>query len=165
MARKPTFTTPKAASHWRLQSPHRGATSPHHLEVTPTMHREIASARIKVTSAVRQYTEYSWANGQVLAEKDQTGVWTDHIYANGKKIATAYNNDQAIHVSGTASCDNCWAIGSWLHDDASNLFNIWIHLQIWRQALPAGSIKAVGAGSLYFTTLVLLRRIDPVATA
>ena len=94
-----------------------------------------------------QYTEYSWANGQVLAEKDQTGVWTDHIYANGKKIATAYNNDQAIHVSGTASCDNCWAIGSWLHDDASNpligyTFKSGDKLT-WRQYQSGGAIAGI----------------------
>ena len=52
------------------------------------------------------WREYSYLNGQVLAEKDQNGVWTDYIYGNGRKVATVSQQENVLQVSGTYS-------GSW----------------------------------------------------
>jgi RHS repeat-associated protein len=60
----------------------------------------------------QQYTEYVWVNGHVLTEKDQTGVWTDYIYAGGKKIAQVGASDTAIHLHGTA--DGTTGAASWI---------------------------------------------------
>nr|WP_255551582.1 RHS repeat-associated core domain-containing protein [Granulicella sp. dw_53] len=51
----------------------------------------------------QQYTEYIWSNGRVLAEKNQNGIWTDYIYANGKKIVSAKTSIVRSHLSGTNS--------------------------------------------------------------
>jgi hypothetical protein len=42
-----------------------------------------------------------WRN--VLAEQDQTGNWTDYIYASGKRIAKADLFDTRLHVT-AAGC-------------------------------------------------------------
>ena len=47
------------------------------------------------------YTEYVNFGGQTIAERDQTGNWTDYIYANGKKIAKVPATDTRIRLSGT----------------------------------------------------------------
>jgi RHS repeat-associated protein len=60
-----------------------------------------------------QFTEYVYANGQVLAQKDQSGNWADNIYANGKKIAQVAPTDTALHITGTATCGNCGASIGW----------------------------------------------------
>ncbi|MEZ2346470.1 RHS repeat-associated core domain-containing protein [Terriglobus sp. RCC_193] len=38
-------------------------------------------------TAASSWREYAYLNGQVLAEHDQSGAWTDYIIANGKRIA------------------------------------------------------------------------------
>jgi RHS repeat-associated protein len=53
-----------------------------------------------------QYEEYVWVNGQVLTQKDQTGIWSDYIYANGKKIAKADYQETRAHAHGTFSATN-----------------------------------------------------------
>ena len=46
------------------------------------------------------FTEYAYFNGQLIAEKDQTGAWTDYVYANGKKIARLSPSFPALHTHG-----------------------------------------------------------------
>ena len=47
-------------------------------------------------------------NGQILAEKNSDGTWSDYIFANGKRIARADNYDIRIHMHGTTcSGSNC----------------------------------------------------------
>jgi YD repeat-containing protein len=48
------------------------------------------------------FREYAYFGGQMLAEHDQTGAWTDYIYANGKKIATTRTFDRRIQFTGNA---------------------------------------------------------------
>ena len=46
------------------------------------------------------FREYSFFDGQMLAEKDQTGAWTDYIYANGSRVARVDNQKQLFHIHG-----------------------------------------------------------------
>ena len=70
-------------------------------------------ARIRKTNADGTFTEYVNFGGMTLAEKDQTGSWSDYIYANGKKIARADSYDQRIHLHGT-QCSSCgWQSAGW----------------------------------------------------
>ena len=41
-----------------------------------------------------------------MAERDQTGGWTNYVYANGQKIAHLTSVDAPIHLSGT-NCSDC----------------------------------------------------------
>ena len=52
------------------------------------------------TNNIQSWREYSYFNGQMLAEKDQNGNWTDYIYADGKKIAAIPGQDRLLHLSG-----------------------------------------------------------------
>ena len=58
-------------------------------------------ARLRKDNADGTYTEYTYFNGQPLAEKDQNGNWTDYIYAGGQKIARLSPSDQVLHTRGT----------------------------------------------------------------
>ena len=49
------------------------------------------------------WREYTYWNGNVLAEKDQNGVWTDYVYGNGRKIAMVGQQEQVLQVSGSYS--------------------------------------------------------------
>ena len=57
-------------------------------------------------SAHANWREYTYFNGQLFAEKDQSGTWTDYIYANGRKLAIAKQQENVLQVAGTYS-------GSW----------------------------------------------------
>jgi RHS repeat-associated protein len=59
-------------------------------------------ARARKSNAGGTYTEYVHFGGMSLAERDQAGVWTDHIYANGKQIASTSNSDVRLHLSGVS---------------------------------------------------------------
>ncbi len=45
---------------------------------------------------------------RLLAEKDQTGTWTDYIYANGKKIARAVPSDTWLRVQADGGGGGYW---------------------------------------------------------
>jgi RHS repeat-associated protein len=47
------------------------------------------------------FTEYVHFGSNVIAEKDQTGGWTDYIVAGGKRIAKADSSRYEISVQGT----------------------------------------------------------------
>ena len=51
---------------------------------------------------IQGWREYSYFNGQMLAEHDNAGVWTDYIYANGRKIASRPSSEGEVRFSGTA---------------------------------------------------------------
>ena len=59
------------------------------------------------------FTEYTYFGGQMLSEKDQTGAWTDYIYANGKKIAKVDSQKPILHNHGYRDGSNsgCGAEG------------------------------------------------------
>ena len=59
------------------------------------------------TYNVQSWREYSYFNGQVLAEKDNTGGWTDYIYANGKKIAQRTPSYPVLHAHASLSQPSC----------------------------------------------------------
>ena len=51
----------------------------------------------------QNWREYTYWNGNVLAEKDQSGVWTDYVYGNGRKVAAVSQQQSVLQVSGTYS--------------------------------------------------------------
>ena len=57
---------------------------------------DLRSTKTVGTSSI----DYEYFNGQLMAELSSDGTWTDHIYANGKKIASASNSDVRSHLSG-----------------------------------------------------------------
>jgi len=57
-------------------------------------------ARVRKSNADGTFREYVSFNGQPLAEKDQTGAWTDYIYANAEKIARVEAFDMRAHLAG-----------------------------------------------------------------
>lgn len=59
-------------------------------------------SRARKTNANGNFTEYVRFGGVTLAEKDQAGVWTDYIYANGKQIARVRSSDTRLHLSGVS---------------------------------------------------------------
>lgn len=72
-------------------------------------------ARVRKLNANNDYTEYVNFGGQTIAEKDQTGAWTDYIFANGKRIAKTTNNYQRLHLTGSscgANAEADWNIAS-----------------------------------------------------
>ena len=64
-------------------------------------------------SVPSSFREYSFFDGQMLAEKDQTGTWTDYVYANGARIAKVDPGDAPIHLSGV-NCTNCGGSASYV---------------------------------------------------
>jgi RHS repeat-associated protein len=58
-------------------------------------------ARVRKSNADGTFTEYVDFGGQPIAEKDQTGAWTDYIYADGKKIARVSSADYQFKISAT----------------------------------------------------------------
>ena len=70
-------------------------------------------ARVRKTNADGSaFTEYVDFGGQPIAEKDQSGNWTDYIYADGKKIAMVPSADHRIHLSGTTVAGGFeWGVG------------------------------------------------------
>lgn len=52
-------------------------------------------------TATNQFREYSYLGGQLLAERDNNGLWTDYISAAGKRVATAPQQEYAIRISGS----------------------------------------------------------------
>ena len=62
-----------------------------------------AGDRIRKTMADSTFTEYAGLGGQTLSERDQTGYWTDYIYAGSQKIAKAPQTEPVVTISGTAS--------------------------------------------------------------
>jgi RHS repeat-associated protein len=64
-------------------------------------------SRVRKSGADGSYTEYVAFGGQIIAERDQAGAWTDYIVANGAKIAKISNTDIAIHTFG-ANCPSCY---------------------------------------------------------
>lgn len=54
-----------------------------------------------------------WFGGQPMAELSSTGVWTDYIYANGRKIARTDSQDLPIHISGD-NCSDCGGTASYV---------------------------------------------------
>ena len=58
------------------------------------------------------YTEYVSFGGNVIAEKNEAGDWTDYIYADGKRIARADSFENGIMIQGN-DCDNCGIRHTW----------------------------------------------------
>jgi RHS repeat-associated protein len=69
------------------------------------------------------FTEYTYFNGQPLAEKDQNGNWTDYIYANGAKIAKVVSQVPTFHMHGyrDGTDTSCGAEGPVVGSPADNL--------------------------------------------
>ena len=67
--------------------------------------------------------DYFYLNGQVMAELDSTGAWTDYIYADGRKIArnkvsdAPASSDVPVHLSGTV-CSNCGGSATYIELDS-----------------------------------------------
>jgi RHS repeat-associated protein len=54
-------------------------------------------------------TQYSYLNGEVLAEYNTTtGDWSDYIYAGGRRLARADGYEHTLEITGT-NCSNCGA--------------------------------------------------------
>jgi RHS repeat-associated protein len=66
--------------------------------------------RIRKTNADGTYTEYVNFGGMTLAEKDENGVWTDYIYANGKKIARTGGTGGRLHIQGNVCCGGGYTV-------------------------------------------------------
>jgi RHS repeat-associated protein len=68
--------------------------------------------RVRKSNADGAFTEYADFGGQIIAEKDQNGNWTDYVYANGRKIAVVPSVDHRIHLSGTTVASGFeWGVG------------------------------------------------------
>ena len=52
------------------------------------------------------WNENVYLNDQTMADLDQTGTWTDYVYAAGRQIARVTSAAAPIHLSGTV-CSNC----------------------------------------------------------
>jgi len=46
-----------------------------------------SNVALATTGVSATFREYSTFDGQVLGEKDQTGAWTDYVFANGQRVA------------------------------------------------------------------------------
>ncbi len=66
----------------------------------------VDGARVRKSNADGTFTAYVDFGGQPIAEVDQSGAWTDYIYANGKKIARVSTADTRLHLSGN-NCASC----------------------------------------------------------
>jgi RHS repeat-associated protein len=55
-------------------------------------------------------TEYIVAGGQLLAERQASGDWSDYVYVNGRLIVKGDSYHDRLHTHGTNSCGNC---GEW----------------------------------------------------
>ncbi|HLJ87177.1 MAG TPA: RHS repeat-associated core domain-containing protein, partial [Candidatus Angelobacter sp.] len=52
-------------------------------------------------------TEYISFGGEIIAERNvSNGLWSDYIFANGKRIAMAYTYDNELHLHGV-NCSSC----------------------------------------------------------
>ncbi len=58
------------------------------------------------TGLVSTWREYTYFNGQVVAERDQTGAWTDYIYVNSKKAVRISTSQPQLHIHGN-DCASC----------------------------------------------------------
>lgn len=63
---------------------------------------------LAVHSSLGTSNEYVYLSGQPMADIDQSGAWTDYIYANGQKIARAVNQDWHLHLQGNAPTAQSW---------------------------------------------------------
>lgn len=52
------------------------------------------------SSTATSWREYTYFNGQMVADQDNTGAWTDYIYANGHKIAKVASQVPLLHLHG-----------------------------------------------------------------
>ena len=62
--------------------------------------------RVRKGNADGSFVDYVGFGGHPIAEKDQTGAWTDYVYVNGKKIAMVPQKENVLQVAGSYS-------GSW----------------------------------------------------
>ena len=58
------------------------------------------------TSVPSKWREYNFFNGHMLAEQDQSGNWTDYIYANGQKFAQVDAQKPLLHMHGERNSSN-----------------------------------------------------------